>query len=152
MDDLFQSPIQSPKAALMILRLHWAASVVIPLVFAAVAIFKHESTSTPPLSINLDYVLVGLLVGTGVVALIGYFARMQIYKRHWQGEAVAPKGYVSGNIVLMALLELPMMVTLMMLIFMPEQVKVLLVPGALVMLLLLVNFPTGKPMRPKRSQ
>lgn len=38
--------------------------------------------------------------------MIGYFLRMQAYKRHWVGQSITPWGYAKGNIALFLSCEL----------------------------------------------
>jgi hypothetical protein len=57
-----------------------------------------------------DPSLGGILFEVAVLMLLmavpaGYLLRGQIYKRGWQGPAIAPQAYVAGNVVLWAMGE-----------------------------------------------
>ena len=36
---------------------------------------------------------------------LGYFLRMQSYKKHWQANVITPQGYLVGNLLLWSLCE-----------------------------------------------
>ncbi|MBB6428920.1 hypothetical protein [Algisphaera agarilytica] len=93
--------------------------------------------------------LAGLLFMVGWVALvlvvpIAYFIRNQIYKAHWRQDAVSDEGYVQANLIFFALLELPAILG-----FVSAFIEGRLLPGALPMAvvlgLLLLNYPHGRP-------
>ena len=85
------------------------------------------------------------LLGVGVVT--GFFLRNQIYKKHWRGLAVSAEGYLMGNVVFFALVEGPATVAVIFLFagasLLPTLLPVLLATG-----ILLLNYPSGRPMQP----
>ncbi|MEX0774900.1 MAG: hypothetical protein WD042_04195 [Phycisphaeraceae bacterium] len=89
-----------------------------------------------------------LLISTGMLLTLvplGYFIRSQIYKRHWVGDAVTAQGYVTGNIVLLALCEASAFAGLLGCMFggsfWPGAV-----PVVLAMIVQVINYPTGSAM------
>ncbi|HEX7009144.1 MAG TPA: hypothetical protein VF184_04125 [Phycisphaeraceae bacterium] len=141
------SALLTPQQALLILRIIWAAMLAGEGIFLAVIIgLLSASQFVPNDSLHplLAYIALGLLA---VAVPAGYFARMQTYKANWREHAVAPLGYMRGNIMLLAMLEGAAMFSLVAVLltgrYVPEAI------GAFVaMAVQVVNFPTGKPMRP----
>ncbi len=136
----------NPAQALTTTRLLWAAMLSGQLVLLGViALLMAQGTlspADPQLTTTLFLVSLGAIV-TAVPA--GYFARSQIYKKHWQRESIEPRGYVTGNIVLLALLEAPAMLALVTCMlaasFWPGIVVAMLALGVQI-----INFPHGVPM------
>ena len=77
---------------------------------------------------------------------VGYFIRGQIYKKNWEGDVVTPKGYMMGNIVLLAMCEAVSLCGLV--ATMIGHVVWFAVPSLLAMAVQVVNFPLGGPMEP----
>jgi hypothetical protein len=131
----------------LILRIIWAAMLAGEGIFLAVIVgLLSAGQFVPSDSLHplMAYVALGLLA---VAVPAGYFFRMQIYKANWREHAVAPLGYMRGNIILLAMLEGAAMFSLLAVLltgrYVPEAI------GAfLAMAVQGVNFPTGKPMRP----
>ncbi|MEO1236977.1 MAG: hypothetical protein AAFX76_09340 [Planctomycetota bacterium] len=93
---------------------------------------------------------VPLVVASGLLAVMvpaAYFVRNQIYKSHWEGDAVTPEGYLRGNFVFMAMLELPVLAGVAA-IFLTASVWPTVVPVVAAAGAGLANFPTGEPMNP----
>lgn len=77
----------------------------------------------------------------------GGFTRKQVYKRHWLGDAIMPRGYVIGNIVLLSMLVLASLVGLLLVMLHGRLMPMVVVP-LVAMGFQILNFPTGTPMRP----
>ena len=82
-----------------------------------------------------------------VAVLVGFFLRNQIYKQHWRGSSVTPAGYVTGNLVFFGIIEGPGVVAAVLLMVGSSLLPTLL-PLLISWVILLVNYPTGGPMRP----
>lgn len=136
----------SRESTLRLLRIVWAAILVSLIVIGGlIATWLSQTTAPPPLAITLHRVQIGFTAAMVLVAAGAYYFRMQTYKRNWQADAVTPHGYALGNLVLFALLGgFALAVLIAMLAI--AQVVPLLLPGAVILVLLAVNFPTGLPM------
>ncbi|MFA9477699.1 hypothetical protein ACERK3_05255 [Phycisphaerales bacterium AB-hyl4] len=137
------------RGALMNLRIIWAALLLGQLTVGAVLLgVKLTAGDELAPAGGADWLFVLMAVAVLVVlAPTAYFARNQFYKAKWQGDAVAPSGYVNGNIVLLAMLE-GAGVTALVMMFISDRP---LLPGLVAVVAILlqaVNFPTGEPMRP----
>lgn len=82
-----------------------------------------------------------------ILVPIAYFVRNQIYKKHWHADAVSPRGYFLGNVVFLGLIDLPAMLSAMSL-FMGARPWPALLPWGLVVSVILLNWPSGRPMLP----
>ena len=139
----------SPAGALMALRVIWGALLFGQVaLLAVVVVLRGSGAQGPGESVTaLFWLDVAFL---GVAIAVGSFVRGQIYKRHWVGDVIMPRGYVLGNVVLLALLEAAsifgLLVTLLHGRLMPT-----VIPTFIAMGLQAINFPTGAPMRPSRS-
>ena len=91
--------------ALLTLRLIWAALIVGQLVIAGVLIGLLGSRAVNPDPAFGRLLLIVSIAMLAALTPAGYFIRNQVYKRHWQNQAVTPEGYVSGNIILLAMME-----------------------------------------------
>lgn len=142
-------PLTSPGQALLQTRLIWLILILGQIAFGVVVLFLNGQRNTPA---NADLYPVLLYVSIGVFVssvMMGYFLRNQIYKANWQEHAITPKGYFTGNLLLMAMLEgaaiLPMATILITGNVLPT--------GAVALAALAVqavNFPTGGPMQPSQ--
>ncbi|MFP4144900.1 MAG: hypothetical protein ACLFV3_07115 [Phycisphaeraceae bacterium] len=131
---------------LLTLRLIWAAMLMSQLVFFLVVAFvlTEARGATPDLHPMLGWIGVGWFVAA---TAMGYFARNQIYKSAWREHAIAPGGYLTGNLVLLALLESVGLFSIIALLVTGVMVpEILPAIGALVVFA--INFPTGHAMRP----
>lgn len=90
----------------------------------------------------------GLLVAASLLVLPGFgvagYARMQSYKRYWQGPVVLPKGYVRGNLWVFGVLDLA--VTLSALAVLCSADPRYAIPGVVAMTLEGINRPRMGPM------
>ena len=129
------------------LRLIWGAMLIVLVVLAGVLINAlgrgaGPAPSTPPWLGVLPMAL--LLFGLPV----SYFIRNQCYKRSWQGHQVDPAGYVAGNLYVFALLEIVVIAGLVIGIIVPTA-SLARAAALLAFVLLLMNFPSGRPLDPQ---
>ncbi len=82
-----------------------------------------------------------------ILVPMAYFVRNQIYKRHWQSDAVAPQGYFLGNVIFLGLIDLPAVLSVMAL-FLGASLWPDLLPWVLVVLVVVLNWPGGQAMQP----
>ena len=91
--------------ALILTRAIWVALLFGQVAFAVVTVVLisagelGDATTLHPLLFYISAAIFALAM------LVGGFVRNQIYKRSWRGHAVAPGGYVAGNVTYLALLE-----------------------------------------------
>ncbi len=146
-------PIDDPRIALTRLRILWVAMLLTP-ALAFVAMFfviglsapTHPATAPPVPTVveALHYISIGLLV---ILLPAGYFIRLQQYKKHWRVNAVAPAGYMGGNLILFAFCEAVMLFSIVV-AYVAGTWLPYLMPGVVASMTYLINFPTGKPMEP----
>lgn len=98
--------------------------------------------SRPP-SVGPVYVAVAILL---VLVPVGYYARNQVYKANWHEHAITPSGYFTGNLVLLALMEMVSVGVIVLAWFQGHAMPAMYVAGAAI-LVQLINFPTGRPMK-----
>jgi hypothetical protein len=108
------------------------------LIYRAVADDSTGLSSAPPAWISMA-------VALAAVAL-GYFLRNQTYKRAWRAQAVTPRGYLTGNGILLGLITVAAVFNLALM-----YVSGAMTPHIAVAIFCLVvhgvNFPHGKPMQ-----
>lgn len=137
-----------PEAALLTVRLFWGmalASLVACVVGIHMIWRAGRLPAGPPSVVRVVTLLaVGLLV---VLVPSAYVARGQTYKRHWRGDAIAPGGYILGNLLLIAACQVVAVVSLVAVLighsYWPGAI-----PGLVAVVVLLVNLPDGRVMRP----
>jgi len=136
----------SPANALVGVRVIWGGLLLGPvaLLVVVVAVGHGSERDLGDLAMFLFGLEVAFLV---VAAVVGGFARKQIYKRHWQADAITPRGYVLGNILLLTLLEAASLFGLVLTMLHGRLIPMVL-PAMIAMGLHAVNFPTGGPMQP----
>jgi len=95
----------NPREALMVARLIWVALLGGQIILAVAVVVLNWTGH------QLEHAAVGgILAGISGLMLIGgvpagLFIRGQILKRHWVGGAVQPGGYLTGNLILWAMIE-----------------------------------------------
>ncbi len=142
-----QTPALSRGAAVQTARIIWAAMLLgqVAFLFVIVALWNSESFLTDPKTGRLLF-LVSLVMLIGLVPL-AYFIRGQIYKKNWVDRAVIPNGYLTGNIVFLALCEVVSLTGLAATLFSGEFWPAIL-PSVAAMLVQAVNLPNGRAMEP----
>ncbi len=139
-----------PRKVLWTIRVLWAALVLGVLAFGAAVgaiVFSGGLPGAGHQSAPAD--LLALIAGVMIVTLVpaGLFIRNQVYKRHWRENLVAPAGYFTGNLLLLAMLEGVAMFSIVATLIIGRFGWATL-PGVIALGLMLVNFPTGRPMQP----
>jgi len=128
---------------LRILRLAWAATILTVIAFGAI-LFLALSGQTPSASASQNLVAIAL-VGAFAGGALGYFARMQSYKRHWIGDRIQHQGYFTGNLFLFGFIDAGGAVVAVCAFLSGRagpELMMLIVP----LLLLALNFPNGRAM------
>ena len=134
------------RGTLIIVRIVWFALLVGQLGFGAVVYYQvrsGEAGDQSQLSGQMLAIASGILVGA---VGLGYFARNQSYKKHWQGNCVSPPGFFQGNLILLALLEMSSFVTLVF-VMMTGQLFPMILPAMASLAVQCANFPNGLPMQ-----
>lgn len=134
--------------ALTTTRLIWAAMLIGQVMFLFVIVFLWSSNAAFGPSPDMAWLLFQAAVVTLIVAVpVGYVCRQQVYKRNWVGDAIKPQGYLTGNVVLLALCEgvsmLGLVATLLNGSLWPT-----LAPSVIAMAVQVINFPNGRAMQP----
>lgn len=140
---------QSPAQTLTLTRILWAGLLAGQLIFlivvAALIVDKQQSSLDDA---TVWPLLAGLLVFLVTAVGVGLFLRAQVYKAHWQGQVVTPHGYLTGNLIFLALCEGVSFAGLALCLahgsFWPFALGSFLALSAQV-----VNFPHGGPMHPQ---
>ncbi|MCC6580630.1 MAG: hypothetical protein IT440_09320 [Phycisphaeraceae bacterium] len=130
---------------LLMMRMLWAALLsgqVIFLVVIVVLWILGKAPENAALSRSVFYVGGVLLV---LASALGPMIRNQIYKANWRGDAVLPKGYITGNIVFLAMFEAASFVGLLAVMLSGRFSYPLAVP-VLALAVQVINFPTGRVM------
>lgn len=99
------------------------------------------------LEVSIAILYWAAVAGWMVLVPLAYFVRNQTYKSHWRGDAVSPTGYEKGNVNLFLILEVPCILGFLAYELTADPADLVL-PLTVTAVFLLVNFPTGKPMRP----
>lgn len=142
---------RNPREVLIFARILWAAMLMGQLIFLGVVSLiisqPQPPTSNPPDPAVWRIVFIVSVAMLLVLIPIGYFVRAQVYKRAWRDDVVAPGGYLAGNLILWACCEgigfFGLVNTLMSRSFWPA-----LVPTAVALAVMAINYPHGKPMQP----
>jgi len=135
-----------PSRTLAVLRVIWAILLVGQFLLVGIAAMVMRSANKVLLEEEQAWQLFGCNSAMLVLnILLGSYLRNQIYKRHWQANVVKPTGYFLGNVLMLAMLEsvvmLAIVISMLRLNFWPW-----IGPGAVALLVYLVNFPHGGPM------
>ncbi|MEM8781852.1 MAG: hypothetical protein AAGE65_03260 [Planctomycetota bacterium] len=142
------SPFDTPEATLKTLRMIWVG-ITFGLVAAAAVIVGATLNSPDPGPVAFGPVRVGYVALAALVVLmaVGYFVRLQVYKRGWETHHVKPDAYARGNIVLFAMLEAAGMLSVVLGGFVGDRFACFVIATAAFAALIL-NFPNGAPMHP----
>lgn len=142
-----QLPTLSKGAAMRVARIVWAAMLVgqVAFLFVIVALWNSESFLTDPKTGRLLF-LVSLVMLIGLVPL-AYFIRGQVYKKNWVDRAVTPNGYLTGNVVFLAVCEAVSFTGLVATLLYGEFWPAIL-PSVGAMVVQAVNLPNGRAMEP----
>ena len=139
--------VQTPEASLRTTRAVWAALLLGQLGFLVAVVVMWNmgrgQGAAPEKARLLFYLSLLMLLSIPV----GYVVRSQMYKSGWEGNAVSPKAYFLGNLVLLALCEGVSLAGLVA-TFMNGSLWPTIVPSAIAMGVQAINFPHGGPMQP----
>lgn len=147
--DSTQGP--TPEQSLAILRVLWGILLAGQLLLVGIAAMVMHNSKAQAMDQDLTFKLFGINAGLLVVnIMLGTFIRSQVYKRSWRGDVVSPLGYFTGNVIVLALLEMVVFFAILISIlsksFWPS-----MLPAVLAMMVYGVNFPHGGPMFGKRD-
>jgi hypothetical protein len=140
-------PVAEPDQALKTLRIIWVM-VTFGVVVTGAVVAAITMNQPDPGPVTLGPVRVGsvaLMLLIGLMA-IGYFIRLQTYKAGWVQDRVKPASYVTGNIILFAMIEGAAIVSIILGGFIGDRFACFAIATAGLVGLLL-NFPNGGPMR-----
>lgn len=136
----------SKQKALSTLRIIWASLLMGPIMFFVILMFIVKPTASGSTSLSQTLHMVSLVV-TLVFIPAGYMIRLQTYKKHWQVNSVTPQGYLTGNLILLAICEgaalLGVIVT-----FLEGTVMPYIIPAFIAVMTHIINWPNGKAMEP----
>lgn len=139
----------TPATALVTTRLFWAlllgAEVFFALFVYAVVAGQTLPGTTPEVVRLLSRSTVAALL---ILVPLGYYLRGQTYKKHWQGHAIAPRGYIAGNLPLLLMcMAVAVLGLVTMLVHRGWWWPTALTTAAAVAVQL-INFPNGRAMEP----
>jgi hypothetical protein len=142
----------NPDQTLTKLRIAWTALLLSHVIFLLVMTVILKPGSSGAIEPGSLRTLLIASIGFMIITIPGgYMFRMQNYKRHWRVSAVTPAGYFMGNLVLFAMCESTAMfavvVTHLAGTFIPY-----IIPAAVAAGTMMLNFPDGKPMRPREPE
>jgi F0F1-type ATP synthase membrane subunit c/vacuolar-type H+-ATPase subunit K len=133
-----------PKQTLLVTRIVWAAMIAGQMLFMIVIPFiwpdEPKQTQSPDIMLMLPFVMLVVMVP------VGYFIRMQVYKANWREDIVAPGGYFTGNLILLAMCEAVAFMGLVNVQLRGELFPAL-IPTILALMVQIVNFPNGRAMQ-----
>ena len=140
----------TPQQTLKNMRIMWFAMLMGQVLFAAVVIGL--SLTSEPESFESVKIIYMVAVVWGLMSVpISAFIRMQIYKKNWVENCVTPKGYASGMILSMAMIEGAALVSLVPILLHRTLGPTFALPVALIAVFAM-NFPNGKAMEPANPE
>jgi hypothetical protein len=138
------------RQVLIILRLFWWSTpvgYVALFAFAAFVVSQFNWTDDrKPLKNIGDMLLYLSMIMVAVCIPLGFFARGQAYKRHWEADCVTPVGYLHGNIMFMTIRDVPVFFCAVAVIFAGTLIPYVL-PSVIPLAVHLLNYPHGRPMQ-----
>jgi len=149
-DNLVQN--QTPDQALRLTRAVWAGLLGSQVMFPLAIVWLQ---SEPDFRANLglaDMLFQTALWGFLIFVPLGYFLRTQVYKRNWSMHAVRPGGYFVANLILLVLCETVSFVGWFAVLMAGRITPMYATPSMLAILVQVLNWPNGKPMKPARAQ
>jgi hypothetical protein len=139
----------TPATALLTTRLFWAlllgAQVFFALFVYSVASGRTLPGTTPEVVRLLSLVTVAALL---ILVPLGYYVRGQTYKKHWRGHAIAPRGYISGNLPLLLMCAAVSVLGLVTMLVQRGWWWPTALTTAAAVAVQVVNFPNGRAMEP----
>ena len=136
------------RQALMRIRVMWLALIMGQLAFALIVAFVVMSRdSIREIGVPVDILFYVSLATIVPAVLVGYFARNQIYKRHWVGDVISPRGYMGGNLVLLVICAAVSFFGLFVCVV-GQSLWPYSIPSVAALAVQMINFPHGRPMQP----
>lgn len=135
-----------PEQALRTARFIWGGILMGQLTFIAVVAFIVSGGAGQGDGLPFPAFGVAAAAGAGAIVL-AHFVRMQVFKRHWEGDRITPQGYVTGTMIHLAILEGASMLALVF-AMLEGQLFPLLLPVFALLAVQVMSFPTGRPMQP----
>jgi hypothetical protein len=135
------------KRTLALLRIIWvvlAVEIVALGVIVYLILAGRQGGGAAASGSGQTLLIISIVAVIGSAAL-GYFLRMQAYKKHWVGSRIERAGYFTGNLLLFALIEAGALVAVVC-AYLAGGVGQELMPLVLSLILLALNFPNGRPM------
>ncbi len=116
-------------------------------IFLVMAKFGNHTYQSDPL---LRRICLTMSITVLMVTIpLGYFLRIQAYKKAWEGNAVTPLGYFNGNVKLW--LCCLMAASLSIVFFYVTGFWPLLLIALAAFIVQVANYPTGRPMEPDEA-
>ena len=145
----------NPRQVLIVLRLIWWTTPAVYVALFAFAAFVIRPSNVPgdsALQKNIaDVLLYVSMIMVAVFIPLGFFARGQVYKRHWEVDCVTPRGYLNGNVMFMAVRDVPVFFCAVAVIFAGTLIPYFL-PSVIPLAVHLLNYPHGRPMQPDKPR
>lgn len=135
----------TPTSATMAARILWIGLMSGQVFFVLALQLGFPLTGEPVLPWTASLAPVALLP---VFIGLSFFLRGQTYKANWQGLAVTPQGYLKATVVCGVILEIPSFIGLVGIMLHHDR-NMGLIPVGVVLLLMALSFPDGKPMEPR---
>lgn len=135
-------------AALKQLRLRWMVALLTnaPLPFITLPITGSEWIEQSPGDDATNALLIAALIGFAAV-VGGVYSRNQAYKAFWRGSLVEPAGYLKGNTLFFVAVN-SAAYALFLISITTGYPAATFAAAPILIALLAMNFPNGKPMRP----
>ena len=119
---------------------------IVLLCFGVASVLMNRLARDDAKPLEKSYLLFWISLGAWLLMPLGWMIRNQMYKRHWQQDAVTISGYCAGNSIFFALL-CPVSLLSMLAIYESQQLACG-VPLLFAILALLSTSPNGKPLQP----
>jgi hypothetical protein len=136
---------QTPEQVLKTLRFLWIAMLLGQLILLGVVIAMGWNGDGDFESVKVLY-MAAVVMGLTAVPMAS-FIRMQIYKKNWVGNQVAPQGYFQGTLVSLAVIEAASFFAMVVVLIHGHVGPTISLPIALIAVFGM-NYPNGKPMQP----
>ena len=139
---------EAQKRTLTLLRLIWAvlaAEVVALGVVVYLILADRQGGGATPTDADDSRLLIVSLIAVILGGAIGYFLRMQAYKKRWVGNRIEREGYFAGNLFLFAFVEIGALVAVVC-AYLADGSGRELMPLLVSLIMLALNFPNGRPM------
>jgi len=137
--------ITDKNQSLKMTRLVWFALLMGQFVFLGVigsGVIDIKASESMPANV----LFIANMLFLFIAIPIGLFIRNQIYKANWVGDVVQPQGYLTGNLIFLAICEGVSMLGLVN-TMLAGKFGLPILPSVLALAVFVLNFPNGKPMQ-----